>query len=88
MFRLPKPAASPTWSGALPQQIVKLGHQVTVYLPLYARVRARLESQLAGADPTYAARSITIPFRHYNRFAGIVDGGVRDGVQFYFVDCR
>jgi starch synthase len=35
----------------------------------------------------YAVRSITIPFEHYNRFAGIVDGGKRAGVQLYFVDC-
>lgn len=71
--------------GALPQQIVKLGHRVTVYLPYYARIRAQIEK--AGATPTYAARSITIPFRDYNRFSAIVDGGVRDGVQYYFVDC-
>jgi starch synthase len=67
--------------GALPAEIVKLGHRVTVYLPLYARIRKQI-----GQRP-YAARSITIPFRYYNRFAGIVDGGVRDGVQFYFVEC-
>ncbi|HEY1648362.1 MAG TPA: glycogen synthase GlgA [Terracidiphilus sp.] len=67
--------------GALPREIVKLGHEVTVYLPLYARVRPLLES-----EPRYAVRSITIPSRYYNRFVGIVDGGVRDGVQFYFVD--
>ena len=73
--------------GALPQEIVKLGHQVTVYLPLYARVRVRLERDLAGAGLAYVARSITVPFRYYNRFAGIVDGGLRDGVRFYFVDC-
>jgi starch synthase len=35
----------------------------------------------------YAARSITIPFPGYNRFAGIVDGGVLNGVKHYFVDC-
>jgi starch synthase len=35
----------------------------------------------------YALRSITIPFQHYNRFVGIVDGGKRHGVQYYFVDC-
>jgi starch synthase len=68
--------------GALPREIAKLGHAVTVYLPLYARVRPFLEG-----EPKYAVRSITIPFRYYNRFVGIVDGGQRDGVQFYFVDC-
>ena len=68
--------------GALGPELVKLGHQVTVYLPLYAGVRR----QLAGGL-NYAVRSITIPFQYYNRFAGIVDGGKRGGVQIYFVDC-
>ncbi len=68
--------------GALPPELVKLGHQVTVYLPFYARIRRLIEG-----EPSYAVRSITIPFRHYNRFVGVVDGGKRDGVQFYFIDC-
>jgi starch synthase len=68
--------------GALPRELVKLGHQVTVYLPLYARVRP-----LIADEQKVAVESITIPFRYYNRFVGIVDGGKRDGVQFYFVDC-
>jgi starch synthase len=68
--------------GALPREILKLGHNVTVYLPLYAAVRRQLPS-----EPEYRIRSITIPFPHGNRFAGIVDGGERDGVKFYFVDC-
>jgi len=68
--------------GALPPELVKLGHQVTVYLPLYAGVKPHLER-----DWKYAARSITIPFQDSNRFVGIVDGGNRSGVQYYFVDC-
>ena len=68
--------------GALPPELVKLGHQVTVYLPLYAGIRRQLPSELS-----YAVRSITIPFQYYNRFVGIIDGGLRDGVQFYFVHC-
>ena len=68
--------------GALPPELVKLGHQVTVYVPLYKTVRPFLPEEL-----TFAVRSITIPFPYYNRFAGIVDGGIRDGVQYYFVDC-
>jgi starch synthase len=68
--------------GALPPELVKLGHQVTVYLPLFKIARSHLPEELK-----YAIRSITIPFEYYNRFAGIVDGGVRDGVQYYFVDC-
>jgi starch synthase len=68
--------------GALPPELVKLGHEVTVYLPLYLRVRP-----LIADEQKTAIASLTIPFRYYNRFVGIVDGGVRDGVQFYFVDC-
>jgi starch synthase len=68
--------------GALPPELVKLGHQVTVYLPLYAGVRRQLAGEL-----TYVIRSITIPFQYYNRLAGIVDGGKCGGVQYYFVDC-
>jgi starch synthase len=76
--------------GALPREMVKLGHQVSVYLPLYARVRPLLDERNGagnGGKSRQAVRSITIPFRYYNRFAAIVDGGRRDGVQFYFVDC-
>ena len=72
--------------GALPREMVKLGHEVTVYLPLYARVRPLLGDGNGGKSRE-AVRSITIPFRYYNRFAAIVDGGRRDGAQFYFVDC-
>src|SRR5664280_1449594 len=68
--------------GALGPEMVKLGHEVTVYLPLYARVRPHIEGELK-----YVAQSITIPFEYYNRFVGIVDGGTRDGVKYYFVDC-
>jgi len=68
--------------GALPHELVKLGHKVSVFLPFYARVRRHI-----GGEPQYAIRSLTIPFRSYNRFAGIVDGGQRDGVQYYFIDC-
>ena len=31
--------------------------------------------------------SVTIPFPSYNRFVRILDGGVVEGVQNYFVDC-
>jgi starch synthase len=68
--------------GALAPELAKLGHDVAVYLPLYTCVRR----QLAG-DFIYAVRSITIPFQHGNRKVGIVDGGKRAGVQYYYVDC-
>jgi len=67
--------------GALPPELAKLGHDVTVYLPLYTRVRRFLER-----EPRSAIRSLTIPFRYYNRFVGVLDGGKRDGVQFYFIE--
>ena len=68
--------------GALPKELVKQGHEVTVYLPLYSVARPHLEEK-----PRYEVRSITIPFPHGNRFGAIVDGGTRDGVKFRFVDC-
>jgi len=68
--------------GALPPELVKLGHKVTVYLPLYSSVRRQMPEKLS-----YVAESIAIPFQNYSRFAGIVDGGKRAGVQYYFIDC-
>ncbi|HEY1208019.1 MAG TPA: glycogen synthase GlgA [Terracidiphilus sp.] len=68
--------------GALASELVKLGHEVTVYLPLYTSVRRQLVGEFM-----YAVRSITIPFQHNNRKVGIVDGVKRAGVQYYFVDC-
>ncbi len=68
--------------GALPRELVKLGHQVTVFLPFYSRVRRHIEG-----EAQYAIQSLTIPFRYYNRFVGVVDAGKRDGVQHYFIDC-
>ena len=67
--------------GALGPELAKQGHEVTVYLPLYATMRQQLPDKL-----TYAVRSITIPFQHSKRKAGIVDGGKRAGVQYYFVN--
>jgi starch synthase len=67
--------------GALPREIARLGHKVTVYLPYYAQVR----EQVPEKKPLI--RSLTIPFQYYNRFVSILDGGVRDGVQYCFVDC-
>jgi starch synthase len=66
---------------ALPREIVRQGHQVTVYIPYYRQVAARVP------EKKVVLRSLTIPFTYYNRFAAIIDGGKHDGVQFYFVDC-
>jgi starch synthase len=54
--------------GALPPELVKLGHKMTVYLPLYSGVKRQMTGEWK-----YALRSITIPFQHYNRFVGIVE---------------
>ena len=72
--------------GALPRELVNLGHRVTVFLPYYERIRARMRKEMKE-EPKVAVRSITIPFRYYNRFVGVVDGGKRDGVQHFFIDC-
>jgi starch synthase len=68
--------------GALATELVKMGHEVTVYLPLYSSVRRQLTGEFM-----YAVRSITIPFQHSKRKVSIVDGGKRAGVQYYFVYC-
>ncbi len=67
--------------GALPKALVKLGHQVQVFIPYYRQV-AKLVPNAAVVLP-----SVTIPFPSYNRFVRILDGGIDDGVQYYFVDC-
>jgi starch synthase len=67
--------------GALPREIVRQGHQVTVYLPLYRQARKYFK------ELKVAIASLTVPFLHYNRFASVVDGGKSEGVQLYFIDC-
>jgi len=67
--------------GALPREMARQGHQVTVYLPYYRQVQKHMRERRV------AIPSITIPFHSYNRFVTVLDGGVRDGVQFYFFDC-
>ena len=67
--------------GALPPELVRQGHTVTVYLPLFRAVAPHLGKRRVLVP------SITIPFLGYNRFVSVVDGGKRDGVQFAFVDC-
>lgn len=67
--------------GAFPREIARHGHQITVYLPFYRQVQSHFP------EKKIVVPSITLPFQYYNRFAAIVDGGKRDGVQFYFVDC-
>ncbi len=64
--------------GALPPALAALGHQVTVYSPLYRQTKL--------AQARTVLRSVTVPFDDRYRFCSIVDGGTRSGVQFYFVD--
>jgi starch synthase len=66
--------------GALPREMARQGHKVTVYLPYYRQVQKHM------TERRVAIPSITIPFHSYNRFVSVLDGGIRDGVQFYFFD--
>lgn len=65
--------------GALPAALAALGHDVTVYLPLYR------ETQLA--HPKTLIRSITIPFDDHYRFCSVVtEEDNHSGVRFCFID--
>ena len=63
--------------GALPRAVAQLGHQATVYLPFYR------QTLLPHASTVIA--SITIPFDDRYRFCSVVDGGLHQGVQYYFI---
>jgi len=64
--------------GALPQALVELGHNVSVYLPKYRQTKLE--------NARVVLRSVTIPFDDQYRFCSVLDGGKRSGVQFYFID--
>jgi len=64
--------------GALPPALAALGHDVTVFLPLYR------QTKLTDARPLL--KSVTIPFDDEYRFCAVLDGGRRDGVTYYFID--
>src|SRR5271155_1009298 len=66
---------------ALPRTLVKFGHKVSVFIPYYRQVAKIVP------NPPVVLQSVTIPFPSYNRFVRILDGGVVEGVQNYFVDC-
>jgi len=61
---------------ALPKALVALGHDVTVLLPRYRKTRT-----VAVAVP-----SLTIPMGSRLRFPVIADGGLLNGVGYYFVE--
>src|SRR3954467_7638355 len=64
--------------GALPLALAELGHQITVFVPKYRQTKLD--------NPKRVIESITIPFDDQYRFASVLDGGKRSGVQFYFID--
>ncbi|HUO59263.1 MAG TPA: glycogen synthase GlgA [Candidatus Acidoferrales bacterium] len=64
--------------GALPRALASLGHQVAVYLPLYRQTKLQKKKVVIP--------SITVPFDDQYRFCSVVDGGVLNNVQFYFID--
>jgi starch synthase len=64
--------------GALPRALASLGHQVSVYLPLYRQTKL--------ADPKTVVGSITIPFDDKYRFCSVVTAGSSNGVRYYFID--
>ena len=64
--------------GALPRAIAGLGHQATVYLPLYRQTRIK--------DARIVISSITVPFDDRYRFCSVLDGGMHHGVRVYFID--
>jgi starch synthase len=65
--------------GALPPELAKLGHQLTVYLPRYKQTKLPQDSKTV-------IPSLTIPFDDKYRFCSVIDGGSHSGVQFYFID--
>ena len=64
--------------GALPPALAYLGHNVTVYVPRYRTTKLE--------NPRKVISSITVPFDDRYRFCSVLDGGVRSGVQFYFIN--
>lgn len=72
---------------ALPAAIATEGHEVTLYLPYYRKVRETMEQQPDATVPPPVLLSVTIPFSDSNRFVRVLDGGSAQGVQTYLVDC-
>jgi len=64
--------------GALPPALASLGFKVTVFLPRYRQTKLD--------NPQTVIPSITVPFDDRYRFCSLLDGGVRSGVQFYFIE--
>ena len=61
---------------ALPRALVKLGHEVAVFLPRYRGIKVN----------SVTVPSLTIPLGTRLRFPAITNGGVHRGVRYYFLD--
>ncbi len=61
---------------ALPRALVKLGHEVAVFLPRYRGVKAN----------SVDLPSMTIPQGTRLRFPAIANGGMHRGVRYFFLD--
>ena len=61
---------------ALPKALVKLGHEVAVFLPRYRGVKAN----------TVVMPSLTIPQGGRLRFPAITNGSLLHGVRYFFLD--
>ena len=61
---------------ALPRALVKLGHEVAVFLPRYRGVKTN----------SVIVSSLTIPQGTRLRFPAIASGGIHRGVRYFFLD--
>ena len=61
---------------ALPRALVKLGHEVAVFLPRYRGIK----------PSAVTVPSLTIPLGTRLRFPAIANGGIHRGVRYYFLD--
>jgi starch synthase len=61
---------------ALPRALIKIGHEVAVFLPRYRDVRTS----------SVVLPSLTIPQGTRLRFPAIASGGVHRGVKYFFLD--
>ena len=61
---------------ALPRALVKLGHELAVFLPRYRNIKTN----------SVAVPSLTVPMGTRLRFPSIANGGVHRGVRYFFLD--
>jgi starch synthase len=61
---------------ALPRALVKLGHEVAVFLPRYRGIKVN----------SVTIPSLTIPLGTRLRFPSVANAGVHRGVRYYFLD--